>query len=807
MELPYHFDDGQRAVVFHRHALPAPWINYLSNGTLHAFVSQAGGGFCWWRSPVIYRLTRYRHYNLPIDSPGFYVYIREPDGTTWSPSFRPCETPLDTWEARHQPGRTTFTARRGDIEASLALFVAPDHDAMVWDLRLKNHGLRAVALDVFGYVELSQLIWLKEVTFGYYNKWMVRVDHDADLDAVLYLNHLEDQPRMDRSPLVYFASTRLSASFSGNRDLFCGPYRDERRPVAVERGQCENSSLRGGEGCAALQVKAPLAAGGEERLAFFLGATPGVLKNLPGAIAAAHETLRQLRAPGAVQEQSDKVDAWWREHLDVMQCAIPDADAQRQINTWNPVQSVHTGRYSRSISSAATGLRGIGFRDTCQDMLAIAYRKPQWAKEMLLYQLALQFEDGHTANQSWPEENRPAEESPRSDNHLWLPLLVSAVVSETGDLGLLDAPVPFLAPDLVSKVGLATVWEHLMRVTAFTESHLGAHGLPLILLSDWNDHIGTFAREGRGETLMAAQQYVYALRLMLALAEACGDRASAEKLGGLLEKQCATIRAHGWDGQWWRRAYDDDGRPVGTSSDTYGRVWLNTQSWAVLGQVDGRDRLVRGMDAVRQWLDTDYGLRLLAPGFPTWPEVDRPAVKGLPPGCAENGGVFCHANTWAIIAEAMLGRAENAWKYYRQLIPHITLQTVGLERYQAEPYAYVSTVFGPENVRHGWANVAQVTGTAAWMDVAATQYLLGVRPEPAGLRIDPCIPADWRSFEVSRTFRGCRLRIEVDNRAGVEKGVAALVVDGRAVDASKAPVIPASWLAGQATAHVSVRMG
>lgn len=802
----YRFDDDNRAIVIQRHDLPYPWINYLSNGTLHAFTSQAAGGMCWWKSPMDYRITRYQRHALPVDSPGFYVYIRHADGTYWSPSFRPCDTAPDSWECRHAPGVTTYQATRGDTTATLRLCVAPDEDTMIWDLELTNNGDAGETCDVFAYVELGQLRPMNEFGTGYYQKWAVKTFHDTECDAVLYMNYFRAIPPVSDPPLVFLASTRDSVSHACNRDTFCGNYRDARNPESVERGMCDNEEMDGGEGCAALQVKVSVGAGASERTSFFLGVTPGVLQDYNDCVERARGMIAGLRAEGFVDGQFGKIDSWWAEHFGAMQCTVPDPDVQRQINTWNPVQCVHTGRYSRSISQSATGVRGVGFRDTAQDMLAIAYRRPEWAREMLLYLCRFQFADGHAAHQSYPHRNIPPENSLRSDNHLWVPLLAHAVVSELGDLSLLDEMAPFLAEDLESPDGEGTVWEHLMRGMRFTENNLGSHGLPLIFRSDWNDHFGMFGMEGRGETVFAAEQYVCAMRHLRELAESRDDTESVEELTTLIDKQSTAIADTCWDGGWWVRGFDDDANPVGVSTAEYGRIWLNSQSWAVLGQVADETRLAKAMDSVREHLDSDYGIRIFAPGFPTYPEVEVPKVKWLAPGCAENAGIFCHANTWAVIAEAMLGRADNAWKYYRQLLPHHALQQVGMNRYTAEPYAYVSTIFSPEHVRAGWANVNQVTGTAAWMDVAATQYLLGVKAVPTGLRIDPCVPSDWKEFTVRRRYRGCDVTVTVSNPDGRQKGVSSVSVDGTPVDMTHGPIVPAALCDGKTSVTVTAVM-
>lgn len=802
----YAFSDSDRAIDFSRHDTPTPWINYLSNGRLHAFVSQAGGGLCWWKSPLIYRLTRYRMYNLPIDSPGFYIYIRTKDGVVWSPTFRPCETALDQWRSRHQPGQTTFYARKGDLQAELTLFVAPDHDVMVWDLKLTNLSERPVEADVFGYVELSLLGRNEEMNWGYYMKYQIKTWYDPQAAAVMYFYGHDNHPALKEIPLVYFAASRPAASFDGDRDKFVGPYHYERNPIAVERGHCSNSALEGGEPCGALQVPVTVAAGKQERLQFFLGTAPHALFEFSQAVKTAGEILTQLRSPGVVDQQHAKLETWWDQHLGAFQCQVPSADAQRLINLWNPVQCVHTGRYSRSISFYAPGIRGVGFRDTCQDMLAIAYRRPEWARDMLCFQLGQQYEDGHVVHAAFREENQPPWTTVHSDDHLWLHLLAYAVIAETGDLSILSQSVPYLAADSKAAGRDATIWEHLLSALNFTETHLGRHGIPLTLHSDWNDVIGKFARKGLGESIFAGQQYVYSLRLMIELAQAAGKDADERHLQQLLAKQTKALEACAWDGQWWRRGFDDDGTALGCSDSPFGKIWLNPQSWSVLCGIGTGPQLRAGMQAVSDNLDTEVGLKILTPSFKTWPEVPDP-FSGYRPGCGENGAIFCHANTWAIIAEALLGNADRAWKYYTQLLPDVAARKVGIERYRGEPYAYSSNILGPENSNFGCSNVTQVSGTAAWMDIAATQYLLGIRPQVGGLRIDPCIPADWKSFGVRRLFRGCNLQISVTNPAGVSKGVRSIKLDGVALDISHGPLIPAAALAGKHSVRVEVEMG
>ena len=803
--LPYTFQDDEREIRFNRFDLPAPWINYLSNGRLHAFVSQAGGGMTWWYSPMAFRITRYRFYNMPIDSPGYYIYIRMADGTMWSPAFRPCETKVDAREAVHAPGYSVFKAEKNGLTATLTLFMAQDTDTLLWDLRLQNQSKETIQCDVFAYVELSQFLSREENTLGYYLKWNTRAVYDQDVDAITYAYTAWMHPRAEEAPLVYFASSEKVSSFCCNRDVFCGNYRDERNPVEIEKGILSNTNLQGGEPCGALHSHVTIEAGEEKVIQYYLGVTQGALSDYDKAIQETAETLAALRKPRAVQEQFEKCRAWWQDHLSVLQCQIPDKDAQRQINTWSPLQCVQTARYSRSISSDASGVRGIGFRDSAQDMLAQAYRKPEWAFEMLSYLASQQFEDGHPVHIMWPEEKRPAQDITRSDNHLWMVYLAYAIIAESGDLSLLDREIPFLAPDMLNHTGSATLWEHLLRGIDFTEKHLGAHGLPLILYSDWNDHLGPYGRGGKGESIMVSQQLIYALRQMIELAELRGDQAAVKRFVSRIRQQEEALDQFAWDGDWYLRGLDDDGKPIGTHTADYMRIWINAQSWMVIAGAGNRSQQIQAMDSAKRELDTGLGLMLNAPGLPGWPSKEAGKANGLPAGYSENGGVFCQANCWAIMAEALLGRGDMAWNYYSQIQPHHIIQKVGVERYHAEAYAYCSTLLGKANEKFGWGCVSQVTGTAAWMDVVATQYILGIRPTLKGLLIDPSIPASWDEYSVERIYRGHKLTIHVKNPDHVQHGVKEMKINGQYINGCAC--VTEEMLSGCHESQIEIVMG
>ncbi len=802
----FHFDDERRGMVVHRHDTPQPWINYLSNGRLHAFVSQAGGGMLWWRSPLRFRLTRYRAYNLPIDSPGFYLYIRHPDGTVWSPTFRPVETVLDEWSACHQPGRTVFVAEKVGVRVKLTFFIPPGTDALVWDVRLENSAGKAQELDLFAYAEFSQFEWEQELRGGYYTRHMMKTWMCREANALVYLDH-DAKPYFALKPTVYFLSSDEIHSYSGDRDDFIGNYRHENAPQSVLAGRCNDSALATGHPCGALHNKVVVPAGGHYRLHYCLGVVTGCNGSIEDAETGVVKATANLRSAGWPDGSLEVLEAWWSDHFSAYQCAVPDPVAMRQINTWNPVNTVTAARFSRGINTWAPGTRGVGFRDTAQDMVAIAYRSPGWAIEGMRYLLSQQFEEGHTVHTCFPEDFRPSSRSDRSDNHLWLAPLLWAILAETRDFGILDETIPYLAPDCSGKGTEATVWEHMCAAVRFTENHLGRHGLPLTLRSDWNDLIGKFNKRGEGETVFAGFQHVLALKRLAEIARHTGRTEDLRWFEECRARQEAALLSHAWDGSWWRRGYDDDGNPVGSVNSKGGNLFLNPQSWAILAGVGTREQQFAGMDAVAEQLDIGYGLKLLHPPFGGW-DSDAETLIGYGPGCGENGAVFCHANTWAIIAEATLGNGTRAWKYHNQLIPRNVIERLGAETYRAEPNAWVSNIVGPGNPRMGWGNVEHVTGTAAWMDIAATQYLLGVRAELDGLWVDPCLPTKWNAINVRRKYLGCKVDIEILNPEGVEKGVVEASAGGSAVNVTEGKAVFAPELfEGVGELRIMVRMG
>ncbi|MEJ8305042.1 GH36-type glycosyl hydrolase domain-containing protein [Saccharibacillus sacchari] len=774
----YAFLDEAREVEFYRRDLPTPWMNYLSNGTFHTMLSHAGGGVAFYKSPQIWRITRYRFFHLPTDRSGPYLYIQEVDDNGdpseyWCPTNEPSLIRPDTWKSAHGMGYTRFEASKNEIFARTVYFVGPEENSLIWNLTLANDGPAEKKLHVYAYAEFGMMEFMRELQWQCYNKHQVSVTHHAN-DMLLYRYGVENQPKPDETPLVYFASDTPLTGYDGDRDAFVGSYRSESNPQAIERGGCGNSTLLGGDPCGALQMTVTLAPGETREINVFLGTAP--------TEAAARLSVERSRQSGFVERSFAGLKKEWDRYLGAWNCTLPDAEAERMLNVWNPYQAQRNFLFSRNISLYATGtFRGVGFRDTAQDILAVVPHDTQAATEKLRLLLGQQYRDGHVNHYFFPHEGWDPVTSIHSDDHLWTALAVWALIAESGNVDFLHEKIAYYDG------GEGSVYEHLRRAIDYTANHLGRNGFPLMLRSDWNDQLFRVCREGKGESIWTAMQFGTALRQTADLAELAGHAADAARYRKLYDEQKSRVNGSGWDGKWFRRAVMDDGRFLGTDEHDQAKLWLNAQTWAVLSGMAEGDKGVTAMNSVRDLLNTELGIKKLHPPITDFPDPADP-LTNYNPGTGENGAVFCHANTWAIIAECMLGRGDLAYEYYRQLIPSVAMDRAGLERYRAEPYVYASNLFGPDSDKFGLANVSWLTGTAAWMYVAATQHILGVRATVEGLRIDPCIPREWAGFTVCRMFRGCRYEIDVRNDSGEGRGVRAILVDGQLIEGNVLPV-------------------
>ncbi len=759
----YEFRDQDREVEFHRYDMPTPWMNYLSNGTLHAMISHAGGGVAFYKSPQIWRINHYRFFHLPTDRSGFYTYIKDGQDI-WCPTNMPVGTRPDTWKSAHGMGYTRFQAEKNGLRAEALYFIGKRENAMIWRLRLRSDRDRSVR--IYPFLELGMMEFMRELQWQCYNKHQLKVSWMEDQQILFYRYGVETQPRPDETPLVYFAATAPVSSFDGDRDEFIGPYRSEENPVGLEEDSLSNSILQGGDPCFALEIPVELKAWEEKEISVFLGTamTPEEIRR----------SVSHCRQEGFVEESLAGLQKDWSAYLEHFQCQVPDPEVQRMINIWNPYQAQRNFLFSRNLSYYATGtFRGVGYRDTSQDVLAMVPFDLEAAKEKTRLLLTQQYGDGHVNHYFFPTEGYDPVTTIHSDDHLWTILTVWNILCEEGTYDFLAERVPYYDG------GSDSVYEHLKRAVAFTHAHLGKEGFPLMLRSDWNDALFRVCREGKGESIWTSMQFGLMLKKMEQMAKAMGEGELAQEYENWYQSQRELVNTKAWDGAWFRRAIMDSGEYVGKKDSQEAKIWLNTQSWAVLSGMGDREKCLEAMDSVHRILDTPMGIKKIHPPIVNFPDPKEP-LTNYNPGTGENGSVFCHANTWAIIAECMLGHGDQAYSYYRKLIPAVAMKQAGVWRYKAEPYVYASNIFGPDSLRFGLANVSWLTGTAAWMYVAVIQYILGIRPSMEGLIIDPCLPSGWGEVTVTRVFRGITYQIRIRRKREKRDG-RIYTVDGKPV--------------------------
>ncbi|MHC4372695.1 MAG: GH36-type glycosyl hydrolase domain-containing protein [Planctomycetota bacterium] len=783
----YIFDDVNREVLMKRPDTPMPWINYLTNGTFHAFISQAAGGLAWYKTPLLWRINRYRFFHLPTDRSGYYVYINDEDtGQCWNPSFQPCKTTLDHWQAAHGMGYTRFEAEKDGVKVLLTYFVGTEENALVWNIKISNTTKKQKNLNLYAFVEFALMEIQRELTMGCYFKHQVSTYYLPDDDTLVYNYGVETpgnpphQPSANTStsaklqaqypPIVYMTADRVPDGYDGDRDEFIGNYRSESDPYAIEHGGCSNSAIKGGDACGALQFKLSLSPGETQTVNVFLGAEASQKEM--------QESLKKIKAPGFVDTSFEQLNKHWEGYLNKYQCHLPDEYAERMVNTWNPYQAHKNFLYSRNISFYATGTyRGVGYKDSAQDILSMIPFDLNAAKAMTRMMLSHQYTDGSVNHYMYDDAGWPPKTTKHSDDHLWIIKTIREIVTEEGRLDFLNEKVTYYDG------GEGSVYEHMRKSVERTRNTRGRQGFPLLQLTDWNDQMFRVGREGKGESIWVSMQLGYMLKYAIEMAEVMGKQEDVAFYQNFYKEQRDLCNTKGWDGQWYRRAIFDSGEYLGTKDNYEAQVWVLPQAWSVMSGYSLNGRGKQAMDVVKDRLDSELGIKMIDPPVTTFPDPKQP-MTSYNPGLGENASVFCHANCWAILAETMLGRGDRAWKYYRQLIPAVAMDKAGAWRYKAEPYVYSSNIFGPDSDRFGLANVSWVTGTAQGMYVYASQHILGIRTAWKGLVVDPCLPSAWKGKEVQvqRLFRGCQYHITIKLETGDCKGIKSMQVDGKSVE-------------------------
>ena len=798
------FDDRAREYVITRPDTPLPWINYLGSGEYIGLISNTAGGYSFYRDARLRRLTRYRYQNAPTDVGGRYLYVRDADtGGFWSPSWQPTRDDVDDYRCRHGLGYTVIGSRRNGIDVETLYLVPLDETLEVWRARIVNRRETPAELSVFSAIE-----------FCLWDAW----DDQTNLQRNLSTGEVEvlddgtilhvTEYRERRNHFAYFACSEPVAGFDTQREAFLGPYRGWDRPRAVERGAATNSVAHGWAPIGSHQVDVRLDPGEERTVVFVLGYAEnphGEKFDASGAVrvGTARRTIERYRRVEEVDAALAELRDSWSELLGRLRVSTPDQHTDRIVNAWNQYQCIATFNVARSASGFDTGIgRGIGFRDACQDLLGAVHLVPERARGRLLDLAATQLPTGGAWHQYQPLTKRgnDAIGSGFNDDPLWLVLATAAYVKETADLGVLDEAVPY-----DNEPGTETsLSEHLRRAVRYTLERLGPHALPLIGRADWNDclNLNAFSEEpgesfqtvpqregGVAESVFIAGLFVLAADELAAMAELRGSIDEARRDRDEAERMREAVWKHGWDGAWFRRAYDFFGEPVGTSTSDEGQIWIEPQGICVMAGIGLDDGLAeRALDAVAERLGTPHGLVLLDPPYASY-HVELGEITSYPPGYKENGSVFAHTNPWIAIAETRLGGGDRAFEHYLRINP--SAREGSSEIHRCEPYVYAQTIAGPAAAVPGEAKNSWLTGSAAWNLVAITQWILGIRPEHEGLRVDPVLPSAWDGFEVVRRFRGATYRIRVRKAPGAAGRVDSLAVDGETVVGQIVPPAPA----------------
>lgn len=816
------FDDQSREYVITRPDTPLPWINYLGTDTFFGLISNTAGGYSFYKDARLRRLTRYRYNNAPLDMGGRYIYLRDVDtGKVWSPNWMPVRERLDSYECRHGMGYTIIRSKKNGISTDTRYFVPLNSEFEVWDITLANERDINARLDLFSAVEFA--LWdAHDDSTNFQRNFntgeveapnLDRASGDGDVLRGTIFHKTEYRER--RNHFAWFACSEPLTGFDTQRDAFLGPNRGWDEPLAVEMGKSGNSIAHGWQPIGSHHLKLHLKPGETKRVIFLLGyhENPADEKFDPADSNTINKKyvlpiIREFLSPARVDAAFEGLKTYWKELLSKFSVRTPDEDTNRMVNIWNAYQCMITFNMSRSASYFESGIgRGMGFRDSTQDLMGFVHIVPERARERLLDLAATQLSNGGAFHQYQPLTKRGNNDvgSGFNDDPHWLVLATAAYVKETGDLSILDELVPY-----ENQPGTEMpLFDHLQRAVQYTLDRLGPHQLPLIGRADWNDCLNlncfsdtpgqsfqtTTNQDGNtAESVMIAGLFLLSCQEMTQLASlfasspvfASFDVHTPEFFTEKAEEMEQAVWQAGWDGEWFRRAYDAFGEPLGSHLNDEGQIFIEPQGLCVmagLGVEDGKAR--QALDAVRERLATPHGIVVLNPAYSRY-QLRLGEISSYPPGYKENASVFCHSNPWIIIAETVIGRGDRAFDYYKRINPSV--REAISEVHRCEPYVYAQTIAGKDAPTHGEAKNSWLTGTASWNYVAITQYILGIKPTYRGLSVNPVIPGDWAGFEAKRVFRGVVYNIKVEKRSILNTIM--LSVDGQMIEGCIIPIPP-----------------
>ena len=809
-----HFDDERREYVITDPQTPWPWINYLGNEDFFSLISNTAGGYSFYKDAKFRRITRYRYNNVPMDNGGRYFYIND-EGTVWSPGWKPCKTPLDFYECRHGMSYTRITGAKDGIEASVLFFVPLNTWGEVQKLTLRNTTSEVKRFKLFSFAEWC--LWNAATDMENFQRNFSTGEVEVDGSVIYHKTEYKER----RNHYAFYSVNVPIDGFDTDRETFIGLYNEFRDPQNVLAGKASDSVAHGWSPIASHFIEVELAPGESKDYVFLLGyvenaqdekfvdaAEPGLKHSGSSPIinkAKARQMIADFDTTAKVDAAFSELKAYWDALLDIYTVRSPEQKMDRMVNIWNQYQCMVTFNMSRSASFFESGIgRGMGFRDSNQDLVGFVHQIPERARERIIDIASTQFPDGGCYHQYQPLTKRGNNDigGGFNDDPMWLIFGTVAYIKETGDFTILDEPVPY-DNEPGSEVSLM---EHLRVSFNHVTDNLGPHMLPLIGRADWNDclNLNCFSwdpnesfqttenkTEGsKAESLMIAGLFVVCGRDYVELCNRVGLSDEASRAAQLVDNMVEAVKKHGWDGDWYLRAYDYFGRKVGSHENEEGQIFIESQGWCAMAGIGLEEGMVRkALDSVKERLDCEHGIVLNNPAFTKY-LVEYGEISSYPAGYKENAGIFCHNNPWVIIGETVLGRGDYAWEYYRKICPSYTEEHSALHK--VEPYVYSQMIAGKDAAVPGEAKNSWLTGTAAWNWYAITQYILGVKPAYDGLQIDPCICSEWKEYTVRRRFRGATYEITIQNPDGVCSGVRSITLDGAALDGTLVPHTPGS---------------
>lgn len=793
------FDDLNREYVITNPKTPYPWINYLGNTDYFSLVSNTGGGYTFYKDAKFRRLTRFRYNNVPIDNGGKYFYIKDGD-TAWNPGWKPMKTELDSYECRHGMSYTKFNSSKNGIRAEILQFIPLNFWGEIHKVSLKNETSEKKTIKLFSFLEFA--LWNAEDDMANFQRNFSTGEVEIDGSVIYHKTEYKER----RNHFSFYGVNAPINGFDTDRDSFVGLYNGFDNPDVVAEGTPKNSHAHGWSPIASHYIEVELNPNEEKDFIFMLGYVemdkdnkwedfPKINKSTAKEMLAAFDTTEK------VDQAFNELKKYWDNLLGKISVKSHDDRLDRMVNIWNQYQCMITFNMSRSASYFESGIgRGMGFRDSNQDLIGFVHQVPERAKERIIDIASTQFEDGSCYHQYQPltKKGNAAIGGNFNDDPLWLILSTTEYIKETGDFSILDEMVPFDNDESRAKPH----FEHLKVSFYHVVNNLGPHGLPLIGRADWNDclNLNCFSDEPNesfqttnnrigktAESLMIAGLFVVYGKEYVKLCRQIGKNEEADEAQVHIDNMVEAVKNHGWDGEWYLRAYDYFGKKIGSNENEESKIFIESQGWCGMAEIGLEEGMVqKSLDSVKKYLDCDYGIVLNYPAFSKY-YIEYGEISTYPKGYKENGGIFCHNNPWIMIAETLVGNGDRAFEYYAKITPSY-LQEVS-ELHKVEPYVYCQMIAGKEAVKPGEGKNSWLSGTAAWNFYTVTQYILGVKPDYNGLSVNPCIPKAWDGFTITRNFRDAILNIEVKNPNHVSKGVKELTVNGQKVEGNIIPIL------------------